>query len=359
MGGCMNPLATNYDSLANLPCTDPPGPTASPATCVSTDTVNVDPGCAQVPMDDASTNEATCHAAATEGGGCTYTPGSCPCQDAVLGCMIPEAGSYIEGATADDPALQCVVESTPTDECAENPCESVYYFQTNDARGATRPGSTDGVCEEPWVCNDPNQYVLNDYTCMCPQAVCGLENIFPEVTNFNLSVFLHREATLKAHLMRRIAQPTTVGGCECMASWIVDDSADCPVSEGTGQPICYGTATPSQPADAQACAAVANLTTSDECAQVLLADGSGGAACTYDAAYNGCGMVPPCDGRDGGVSGNSYCEVVDPDSCNPDPALGGMHDFCTPEGGSASGRRLLTAVPSANFTAQTTNGSAV
>ena len=219
------------------------------------------------------------------------------------------------------------------------------------------------MCEEPWVCTDPNEYVLNDYQCTCPQAVCGLDNIFPGVSNFNLSVFLHRENTLKDHLMRQIAKPTTVGGCECMASWIVDDS-DCSVVAGTGAPVCYETATTSDPADAEACAQVADLTTGVECGQVLRADGSGLSACTYGAAYNGCGMDPPCDGRDGGVTGNSYCEVIDPNSCNPDPALGGMHDFCTPQGDDvpgASGRRLLAELTSAvgNSTAQPTNGSSL
>ena len=46
------------------------------------------------------------------------------------------------------------------------------------AFGSTRAGSTDGVCEEAWVCTDPNEHVLNDYRCTCPQAVCGLDPVF-------------------------------------------------------------------------------------------------------------------------------------------------------------------------------------
>ena len=358
--GCMDPLATNYDSLANTPCGDPPGPTASPATCVSTDPVNVDAGCALAVLDSDlsnSENSAACTAAATAGGGCTYTPGGCPCREARSGCMLPAATNYDATATV-DPLNACRIQSTPTNECDANPCENVYFFETNAARGTTRVGSTDGVCEEPWVCTDPNEYMLNDYRCTCPQAVCGLDNVFPGVTNFNLSIFLHRENTLKAHLLRKIARATTLGGCDCMASWIVDD-ADCAVADGTGDPVCYETATPSDPADAEACAQVADLTTGVECGAVLRADGSGSAACTYGAAYNGCGMEPPCDGRDGGVAGNSYCEVIDPAACSPDPVLGGQHDFCTPDSGS--GRRLLAELTATlgNSTAPSVNGSAL
>ena len=278
--------------------------------------------------------------------------------------MIPEAQNYNPLATVDDPNDPCRVELTPTDECANNPCENVYYFQTNAVFPAgTRAGSTDGVCEEPWVCTEPNEYVLNDYQCTCPQAVCGLDNIFPDVTNFDLSIFLHRENTLKAHLLGQIAQPTTVGGCECMASWIVDDSVGCPVAAATGEPVCYETASTSVAADALACASVSDLTTGDECGAVVRA-GGGGPACTYGAAYNGCGMDPPCDGNDGGVVGNSYCEVVDPAACTPDGSLGGLHDFCVPSdhGPGAIGRRLLAGLAAemgapSNSTAAAANAS--
>lgn len=360
--GCMDPLATNYDNLANMACSDPPGATSSAETCVSTDPVTVDPGCALAILDG---NPATCHAAATTGaGGCTYTAAGCPCLEARLGCMIPEAQNYNPLATVDDPNDPCRVELTPTDECANNPCENVYYFQTNAVFPAgTRAGSTDGVCEEPWVCTEPNEYVLNDYQCTCPQAVCGLDNIFPDVTNFDLSIFLHRENTLKAHLLGQIAQPTTVGGCECMASWIVDDSVGCPVAAATGEPVCYETASTSVAADALACASVSDLTTGDECGAVVRA-GGGGPACTYGAAYNGCGMDPPCDGNDGGVVGNSYCEVVDPAACTPDGSLGGLHDFCVPSdhGPGAIGRRLLAGLAAemgapSNSTAAAANAS--
>ena len=142
-----------------------------------------------------------------------------------------------------------------------------------------------------------------------------------------------------------------------MASWNVDDSV-CPVEDGTGDPVCY--AATNSTADAVACRQVTDLLNDDECLSVARADGAAGHACTYGAAYNGCGMNPPCDGRDGGVQGNSYCKVVDPDSCDPHPDLDGEHDFCTPEGDASAGdgRRLLaelapafdgqSSVPSAN-----------
>ena len=336
--GCTDPLATNYDSLANQQCDDPPSAAAALELCVSSDAVNVDTGCALAAFDG---TEAACTTAASAGGGCTYTAPACPCQMPRLGCMIPGATNYVPTANRDDPNNPCIVEATPTDECAASPCESIYYFQTNSVfPGGTRVGSTDGVCEESWICHEPNQFVLNDYTCTCPQAVCGLDEVFPGVTNFDLSIFLHRENTLKDHLIGRITEPTTVGGCECMAAWVVDD-ATCSVAATTGAPVCVETATfagtgPTVPTDAALCAAVVDMTTGVECAAVA------GGVCTYGAAFNGCGMSPPCNGDDGGVAGNSYCEVVDPTACTPAAGLGGMHDYCTPANWlGVSGRRLL------------------
>ena len=127
--------------------------------------------------------------------------------------------------------------------------------------------------------------------------------------------------------------------------------------------MCYETASTSVAADALACASVSDLTTGDECGAVVRA-GGGGPACTYGAAYNGCGMDPPCDGNDGGVVGNSYCEVVDPAACTPDGSLGGLHDFCVPSdhGPGAIGRRLLAGLAAemgapSNSTAAAANAS--
>ena len=125
-----------------------------------------------------------------------------------------------------------------------------------------------------------------------------------------------------------------------MAAWVVDD-ATCSVAATTGAPVCVETATfagtgPTVPTDAALCAAVVDMTTGVECAAVA------GGVCTYGAAFNGCGMSPPCNGDDGGVAGNSYCEVVDPTACTPAAGLGGMHDYCTPANWlGVSGRRLL------------------
>ena len=61
--------------------------------------------------------------------------------------------------------------------------------------------------------------------------------------------------------------------------------------------------------------------------------------CTYAAAYNGCGMISPCDSDDGSVTGDSWCEVVDPASCSP---AGETWDYCTPQEPGCGGRSHLT-----------------
>ena len=120
------------------------------------------------------------------------------CLARVNGCTNPAASNYDPTATEDDGTV-CTVESAPTNECLSDPCQDVYYF----ARGS-RAGNPLGVCEETWVCSDPNLYVLRDYACTCPQAVCGTEYLYSEVSNFDLSIFLHQESTLKAHLLSQI-----------------------------------------------------------------------------------------------------------------------------------------------------------
>ena len=194
------------------------------------------------------------------------------CTPALKGCMNPNATNYRGYATVDDGSCKMNYPNgtqIDVDECMANPCNAVKYFKTSkDAP----------VCEEPWGCIDPNRHMLNDFECTCPQAICGLNTVVPEVSNFGLSVLLHQEHQLKMHLMKQIKQPTTVSGCTCMAAWNAS--------------------------------AASNAT-----------------ACQSGPVYNRCGMTKPCDNRTGGVAGNSWCEVVDAGACK---LQGRTWDYCTP-----------------------------
>jgi hypothetical protein len=201
------------------------------------------------------------------------------CIPALSGCMNPNATNYQNFATVDDGSCRSNYPNgtlVNIDECLANPCYNVDHFRTTP----TAP-----VCEEAWQCTDSNHHILNDYKCTCPQAVCGLENVVPEINNFALSIFLHREHELKIHLMQQIASPVTVGGCTCMAAW--NSSA-------------------------------ANTTI----------------GCANGQIYNQCGMVTPCNGDTGGVGGQSWCEVIDTSTCN---AAGSNWDYCTPSLASPTG----------------------
>jgi hypothetical protein len=125
------------------------------------------------------------------------TPWRRSCLARVNGCTNPAASNYDPLATEDDGTI-CRVESTQSDECQTDLCNGVYYYAVQ-----ARDGNPIGVCEEQWVCVDPNLYVLGDYKCTCPQAVCGSEELFPAVNNFDLSIFLHRESVLKEHLLAK------------------------------------------------------------------------------------------------------------------------------------------------------------
>merc|ERR1719261_45929 len=134
--------ALNYDPLANAPCS---GANTNPDGAYMPDGVTLRP----YTDDDGSWS--TCTALAQHD--------NCCCSPAIAGCMTVGATNYNPEATVDD-GTECVIEASATNECDANPCENVYYFQTNAAFGSTRVGSTDGVCEEAWVCTDPNEHVL-------------------------------------------------------------------------------------------------------------------------------------------------------------------------------------------------------
>lgn len=199
------------------------------------------------------------------------------CIPALSGCMNPNATNYQAFATVDDGSCRANYPNGTqinVDECIANPCNNVDHFRTT---------SSAPVCEEAWRCTDSNHHILNDYKCTCPQAVCGMSEVVPEISNFALSIFLHQEHELKMHLMQQIASPRTVGGCTCMAAW--NSSA-------------------------------ANTTV----------------GCSNGRIYNHCGMVAPCNGDTGGVGGQSWCEVVDASVCS---AAGSNWDYCTPTASSA------------------------
>lgn len=197
-------------------------------------------------------------------------PGNCI--PALNGCMNVNATNYKNYATVDDGS--CTMNypngtQINENECSADPCNSVAYFKTS----VKSP-----VCEENWQCTDANRHMLHDYRCTCPQAICGTEEVVPEITNFGLSIFLHQEHRLKVHLMKQISLPTTVAGCTCMAAWNAS--------------------------------LVSNAT-----------------ACRAGTMYNRCGMAIPCNGDTGGVAGRSWCEVIDTSACG---LVGRTWDYCQP-----------------------------
>ena len=185
------------------------------------------------------------------------------------GCMNANATNYESWATYEDGSCEMRWPNgtfmVDVDECVADPCNKVVHFNTT----AASP-----VCEESWQCIDANTHMLNDYTCTCPQSICGLEAVVPDIMNFNLSIYLHSENVLKVHLLEQTAQPTTTNGCTCMAAW-----------------------------------------------------NTSALGCADGMTYNGCGMMNPCNGDDGGVAGQSWCQVVDASSCN---AAGAFWDYCVP-----------------------------
>ena len=99
----------------------------------------------------------------------------------------------------------------PTDECSVDPCNSVPDIETSLASSSPSPVFTCDQLEvgdvpRTWLCDDPNPFWLNDYTCSCAVdettsqypadvlAVCGTEEMMTTesgtLSNYQVSAWL-------------------------------------------------------------------------------------------------------------------------------------------------------------------------
>ena len=145
--GCMDPTATNYNSLAtqdNGSCTYPPVL-----------------GC----MDPTATNYNSL--ATQDNGSCTYAP--------VLGCTDPTATNYNSLATQNDGSC---TYTTPVLGCTDPTATNYNSLATQNDGSCTYTTPVLG-CTDPTATNYNSLATQNDGTCTYPPLVCTL----PQVLN--------------------------------------------------------------------------------------------------------------------------------------------------------------------------------